>query len=673
MGKGGVRSSSASVRCVIWASALALTGCLDADAGPDRGNTGQLAIDVAPLSLSGLTNARYTITVRNAAGGGGEIVWARTLDSTAYGDGAGSLSYVGTCDADAGVNTVILEIVALYDANGQLAAGSFADPTPVSREITCVEGTDVAVSFDLAIARRAEQGFFDIAVSFEDLFCSAKLDCLDDEGGGDLELLHNPDGGARELTAVVGFACTSAVAGPTWLYMDDPVISCANFADVVVGAGELGTVDLTAAPNANDDDYLFAAAVYRGVEGLAAKAYWTLAFGLDADRFGAAGACSLTLRATAASTAFPLEDDGFPLPADSVYPVIDWSAPLSDSGRICGSHAVDDGGGEVETHYVGYLSAPNQFTWGDAPIYLRHRFGNDGTLVSRPYITCSQGCEHGTCVAADSCSCEAGWSGSACDVPTCSDTCQNGGDCVAPDTCDCDGTGFGGPTCDAAVCGPACLYTGDTQAFIVPAGCAQLEIKAWGAGGGRGAAGAGGGGGFATGVISVTPGESLEVLVGGGGIHLANSSMVSQYNSGSLTVYNALPPAQSAGNINGGTGAGSSEVWRGTTQLLVAGAGGGATGSTPGYGGEGNGAGSLPGGADGQSANPTNGLGGSSLVPVGGSAIGAVDDLPGNTADADYQAYKVYNGNHWTGEGHWNFNTAPFKAGDGLVVLSCVP
>ena len=60
------------------------------------------------------------------------------------------------------------------------------------------------------------------------------------------------------------------------------------------------------------------------------------------------------------------------------------------------------------------------------------------------------------------------------------------------------------------------------SAFVVPAGCDEITVKAWGAGGGGGGAnaangGRGGGGGFAQSTISVTGGESLTVEVGGGG------------------------------------------------------------------------------------------------------------------------------------------------------------
>ena len=52
-------------------------------------------------------------------------------------------------------------------------------------------------------------------------------------------------------------------------------------------------------------------------------------------------------------------------------------------------------------------------------------------------------------------------------------------------------------------------YTGDDQNFTVPAGCTQITVKAWGAGGGGTNCGVGllggGAGGYASSTLSVTP------------------------------------------------------------------------------------------------------------------------------------------------------------------------
>ncbi|TNF26148.1 MAG: hypothetical protein EP329_21690 [Deltaproteobacteria bacterium] len=428
---------------LVW---LQVAGCLEG--APEPSSDAQLAVAVAPLRLPGVEDADYTLTVLNGPGGTGETVWTRAVSSRDYGDGAGSLSYVGPCDASTGTNTVRLTLDALYDADGALAPGSFMNPTPLMRDFTCLEGRDVAVDFDVTLARRAEQGFFDVAVAFLDIFCSAKLDCQTGDGQ-DLALLHDASG-ARGLTAVMAFACTGSLTGSTYLYMDDPIITCTGpdpDAVVTVDASALGQVDLAAAPNTNPGGYLFAAAVYRGREELAHKAYWSVAFGLRSDAFATAGACTLSARATAsAAPPFPQQPLGFPLPAGSVYPVVTWDVPLtSETGRVCGTDAVDAPGSHVVTVYEGDLAAS-----GGGGAYLAHRYdptGDPGAVLSAGNFVCDPACDHGVCNAASECVCDAGYSGESCDAPVCTAPCEHGGVCVAPDLCDCTGTGYEGASC----------------------------------------------------------------------------------------------------------------------------------------------------------------------------------------------------------------------------------
>jgi len=339
-------------RSLALVAALASGACLGA---PDEAPEGRLAISVAPLSLTGITDATYTLTVTN---GGGDVVWTRTLASSQHGDSAGALSYVGTCDASAGVatNTISLELVELRDAGGAMTAGAdYMNPAPASDPVTltrtCEANRDVAVDFDLTVARAAQQGFFDVAISFSDIFCSAKLDC-EQPGGAPLELLFHPDGG-RALTAVLGFACTAGPDSDTTLWLDPLVVTCDGGGpfqvDVVAGPGNLD-------PPFTDPahDLFFQTAVYRGVELLDGatdwrKAYWNVALGLNEAAFGNLGPCTLTTTATATDgTLF----DGA-TPAGTRWPTVTWSVDLvSDTGqRACHEHQLDDGTG-VATSYT---------------------------------------------------------------------------------------------------------------------------------------------------------------------------------------------------------------------------------------------------------------------------------------------------------------------------------
>jgi len=363
--------------CSVWITALFVGGCADELPTTAGGADGpRVEIRVAPLSLASVTDAEYTIRVTNAANGAGEVVWEKTsVASSQYGDGSGSLSYVGPCDADAGTNSVTLTLEALYEGNGVLmTAGQYEDPGSLVQNVDCLENADVSVTFDITIMREAQQGFFDVAVNFQDIFCSAKLDCVRSGTDDDLELLHNPLTGGRDLTAVIGFACTSSpTANTTYLYMNDPVVSCTGQPDddVIVDVSGQGNVDLDVDPSANPGAFLFGAAVYRGNEGLLGKAYWNVSLGLNDQAYPALGECTLTGSATASRSELTLGDQGFQLPDATVYPVVEWNVPLTNVTRSCTTHEVNGGDG-VETVYRGYLPALNQFTWSDSRTTFRH-------------------------------------------------------------------------------------------------------------------------------------------------------------------------------------------------------------------------------------------------------------------------------------------------------------
>jgi methenyltetrahydromethanopterin cyclohydrolase len=167
----------------------------------------------------------------------------------------------------------------------------------------------------------------------------------------------------------------------------------------------------------------------------------------------------------------------------------------------------------------------------------------------------------------------------------------------------------------------------DTATWTVPAGVTSITVKTWGAGGGGGAGGlnrpggTGGGGAFAQTTLSVTPGETLLIRVGGGG------------DGG--TVASGGPNRSGSGGGGGGfTGVFRTSVSQ-VNALIVVGAGGGGGGgdteaSSP-NGGAG-GAGGPPDGSTGSngSENVTGGTGGTqSAGGAGGSGGGGTDGAAG--------------------------------------------
>jgi len=323
-----------------WLLALLFTACDASPAPPGE----RVAVAIAPLDLAGVANADWRLTITN---GSDETVWTRDVDADGYGDGAGSVSYVGSCDADDNDNTVTIELLGLESAGGAaIAPGSYRNPGPISREFTCVADADVAVDFDVTVARAAEQGFFDVAISFADIFCSAKLDCVD-EDDQPLRLLHDASG-ARGPTAVVALACTAdTAAASTELYLDPLEIDCADRSatvDPTAGPGRLTTgagIDQLPGTPA-----LYAAQVTRGSEQLAGKVYWNTMLGLDPT----VDDCWLTTTATA----YPGTLEGGVTPAGSTWPLVRWSVQLTDDADqvACTSHELDGTPSGVATIYA---------------------------------------------------------------------------------------------------------------------------------------------------------------------------------------------------------------------------------------------------------------------------------------------------------------------------------
>ncbi|MFT7578735.1 MAG: hypothetical protein ACI9MR_000393 [Myxococcota bacterium] len=316
---------------------VAATCVLAACAGePSSSSPNGIAITVAPLgaALDGITDACYRLTVRDGAD---NIVWQRAdICSSQFGNNQSAITYVGTCDAADGVrfHSVRLELEDLYtepdtvldrdtyqNPCGHTENGNVGSPPCELPDIECLANQDVPVKFNITVLRDASQGFFDIAVNFDDVFCSSKLDTCD--GDTPIELLFNPEDGERGQTAVLALACT---AGPgtddTILHMNPILVRCEGGVNV--------TLDPTVPPgnawkptNPDPDltDPIWQYAVYRGKESFSCgtetcqKLYWNVAIGFDPSAPG----CSIYATATASSGS--LMADGL-TPAATTYPII---------------------------------------------------------------------------------------------------------------------------------------------------------------------------------------------------------------------------------------------------------------------------------------------------------------------------------------------------------------
>ncbi len=181
-----------SLRVLALASVPVLgAACADTGSGP----TGpEVAIAVAPLTLPGIDEACFGITVYNGdpatltdadPDNDADVVWTNNdVCSVQYGNGQGDITYVGPCDASTGDNYVQLVLNSLSanatELDDEASPAEFVNPCKDAGDcvqmVECLPNADSLVEFNLTVMRNAQQGFFDIAVNFEDIFCSAKFD-----------------------------------------------------------------------------------------------------------------------------------------------------------------------------------------------------------------------------------------------------------------------------------------------------------------------------------------------------------------------------------------------------------------------------------------------------------------------------------------------------------------
>lgn len=376
-----------------------LAGCL-AETGPRGpsialGPLGSLSVMVPELTMPLMSDTCFSVRVYRTADPAQRtpdaIVWSQDGLCTSERGGAGlALDLLAGCDpfapGEGALNSVELELDAVYmrgAAGGDgvvLTPDYYANPCPAGAgqcvlTVPCDEiGTSEAV-FDLALAAHPGLGVFETRVSLGEVFCSAKLDCRDGDGGA-LDYLVDPASGGDGPTAVLGLSCRGGAAlGETFLYRDDVVVSCevdgvptrSARVDPSGGPGAVTPIDDGAAA-------LFAAAVHRGIASDGVTFYWNVALGLALASVQPGETCTLDARAAAAVA--PLVAGV--TPEHARYPVIHWQADLfrhdgQEGALACERHPLGAGDGAVATVYTAI----------DTPIQLVHEMarGADGREV----------------------------------------------------------------------------------------------------------------------------------------------------------------------------------------------------------------------------------------------------------------------------------------------------
>lgn len=185
-------------------------------------------------------------------------------------------------------------------------------------------------------------------------------------------------------------------------------------------------------------------------------------------------------------------------------------------------------------------------------------------------------------------------------------------------------------------------FSGAAQSFVVPDGVTRITVEAYGAQGGNGTGffgdgGAGGLGGAVTATLTVTPGETLVVMVGGA----AESPLYTPTDFDAPGGYNGGGDGGAditQTSVRGAGGGGASDVRRGAgglaDRIVVAGGGGGGGGGSTVLSSDDGGAGGGGGGLAG--AAGAFGVGSGQLWGPGGGGTQVAGGAGGNaTADPD--------------------------------------
>jgi len=217
-------------------------------------------------------------------------------------------------------------------------------------------------------------------------------------------------------------------------------------------------------------------------------------------------------------------------------------------------------------------------------------------------------------------------------------------------------------------------FTGAGQTYTVPAGVTALQVSVAGAQGGTwGGSGAGGAGAVVQATLAVTPGEVLNINVGGaGGFTSSGSGFVpGGYNGGGANL----------GSAAGGAGGGASDIRRGgnalANRVVVAGGGGG------GGGGQLGGAGGAPVGGNGVvGQGGTQAGGGASGSSGQAGSLGQGGSVNGNGGGGGYYGGGSSNPFSGTGGGGSSWvdqsltsnvtMTAGARSGNGLITITAL-
>jgi hypothetical protein len=355
--------------------AVALLGLACGGSGDPRTGSGgnAVTIAVAPLDGSGIGVACFDLKVETDLG----TFWDKgdpetslldddndTICSDDHGNGeGGSVRWVGACDAqedadtsDAeGVqNTVTIWFDGVYNEDKTETSSNVYDPCGAagcSIDFDCDPNADTRADFNFTVIRDAQVGFFDIAVRFDNIYCSAKYDdCYTDNTP--VQLFSGEDGPHK--TGVFALSCTGPAGTDVDLHYGNLAVVCQGVSYPIDP-----TVDRATEADAEPSGTPLTYNAYRDTTSFACEGgtcnglYWNLAF--DLTDLPDLGACTLEFSATA-TNGEGVFVSGLPANSGTAYPYIDVDVTLSGGEESCQFNPLNGEESGVLTGYHGDLT-----------------------------------------------------------------------------------------------------------------------------------------------------------------------------------------------------------------------------------------------------------------------------------------------------------------------------
>ncbi|TNF22656.1 MAG: hypothetical protein EP329_28365, partial [Deltaproteobacteria bacterium] len=229
--------------------------------GKNETRPARLSLAILPLELPSVGVATYDLKVEYDDA---ETGWTTVAEITGIESiQGGSASYVGPCVP--GPSRVTVTLTQLLTPGG--APAEVVLPPPIQEPFVCVENADTFVELDVFVVMSASQGFLDLNLDLDDLFCSAKVDCA-------AALLQHPTTGERGPTLVTGLACT----GGADTTVDENYV---GFENAVLCCDDGVTAACTLLGQEPPDIGVLYTQTYEGTEEIAGKHFFNTAWRLD--------------------------------------------------------------------------------------------------------------------------------------------------------------------------------------------------------------------------------------------------------------------------------------------------------------------------------------------------------------------------------------------------------